>query len=94
MNGHINSIFHVKDDDDEYWSKYGATPPKNVESNRDSPPPPLIDANDEEVYWSKYPTAGPKDEQGDDDDPSIPCEICSIPFPLSCLETHEVLPLK
>ncbi|KAI9562377.1 TRAF-type zinc finger domain-containing protein 1 [Daphnia sinensis] len=45
----------------------------------------------DEEYWSRYVVASPNPKESMvDEEVSIPCEICGIPFPMSCLELHEI----
>ncbi|XP_057364610.1 TRAF-type zinc finger domain-containing protein 1-like isoform X2 [Daphnia carinata] len=47
--------------------------------------------NKDEEYWSRYVVAS-SNTKGSmvEEEISIPCEICGIPFPMSCLELHEI----
>lgn len=46
---------------------------------------------DEGEYWSRYSKTALKDDgDPDEDEACIPCEICGILFPISCVELHEV----
>lgn len=48
-------------------------------------------SNKDEEYWSRYVVASPNTEESMvKEEDSIPCELCGIPFPISCLELHEI----